>query len=609
MGADPLLELPRFPERLIPAKAALSRRPGAPDLLPARMLNEFVYCPRLFFYEWVEGLFAPSVDTVEGAQRHAKLGDKAEALPAASDPGDGPIHSRSVMLSSATHGLIAEIDLVEGTGIAVTPVDYKKGSPRDGDDGPEAWPADRVQVCVQSLILRDNGYTSDEAIVYYSATKQRVHVPMTDELVQHTLEAAGAAIALATGGRIPAPLVDSPKCPRCSLVSICLPDETAAALAWEPDPELAAQLPLFSGMDPAEDRPLDRPPLGEVRRLVPARDDLRPLYVTGHGLFMGKSGEVLQIKDGKRLVQEARIHELSQVNILGSVSFSAGAVQALCGAERPLAHFSSGGWFYGMTTGLGLKNVFLRREQFRRADDRVFCLMAARDIVATKIRNLRTLLQRNHVDPPHVALNQLKRLAQHASSAECLDTLLGIEGSASRAYFEHFTGMLKSGGGDAHSNMSFDFNGRNRRPPRDPVNALLSFAYALLTRDLTIVCHAVGFDPFVGFYHQPRFGRPALALDLMEGFRPLIADSAVLTAVNTGMVNTGDFMQAGQSVALTPAGRKGFIRAYEQRMDALVTHPLFGYRVNYRRILEIQARLLARFVSGEIARYPGFETR
>lgn len=135
------------------------------------------------------------------------------------------------------------------------------------------------------------------------------------------------------------------------------------------------------------------------------------------------------------------------------------------------------------------------------------------------------------------------------------------------------------------------------------------FAYALLTRDLTIVCHAVGFDPFVGFYHQPRFGRPALALDLMEGFRPLIADSAVLTAVNTGMVNTGDFIQAGQSVALTPSGRKGFIRAYEQRMDTLVTHPLFGYRVNYRRILEIQARLLARFVSGEIARYPGFETR
>lgn len=609
MSAELLSEPAKFPERLIPAKAALTSRASTPDLLPARMLNEFVYCPRLFFYEWVEGLFAPSVDTVEGAQRHAKLGQKAEALPPPGEGDERPLHARSVMLSSDTHGLIAEIDLVEGTDTTVTPVDYKKGSPREGEEGPEAWPADRAQICAQALILRENGYTCSEAIVYYSATKQRVRVSISDELAQQTAAAAAQARALAAGGRIPAPLVDSPKCPRCSLAPICLPDETAAALAWMPDPETAAQLPLFPGMDPAEVRPLDRPPLGDVRRLVPARDDLRPLYVTGHGLFMGKSGEVLQIKDNKRLVQEARIHELSQVNVFGSVSFSAGAVQALCGSEKPLAHFSSGGWFYGLTAGLGLKNVFLRREQFRRADDPAFCLLVARDIVSTKIRNQRTLLQRNHVEPPPVALNQLKRLAQHATEAESLDTLLGIEGSASRVYFEHFGGMLKTEDDAQPVCMRFDFSGRNRRPPRDPVNALLSFAYALLTRDLTIVCHAVGFDPFVGYYHQPRFGRPALALDLMEGFRPLVGDSAVLSAVNTGMVQPGDFIQAGRSVALTAAGRKGFIRAYEQRMDTLVTHPLFGYRVNYRRVLEIQARLLARFVSGEIARYPGFETR
>ena len=141
------------------------------------------------------------------------------------------------------------------------------------------------------------------------------------------------------------------------------------------------------------------------------------------------------------------------------------------------------------------------------------------------------------------------------------------------------------------------------------MNALLSLGYALLSKDLTVVCHSIGFDPFIGFYHQPRFGRPALALDLMEGFRPLIADSAVLSAINTRMVTGRDFMRVGEAVALTPAGRKGFIRAYEQRIDALVTHPLFGYRVSYRRVLEIQARLLARLVTGELTRYPGFETR
>jgi CRISPR-associated protein Cas1 len=157
--------------------------------------------------------------------------------------------------------------------------------------------------------------------------------------------------------------------------------------------------------------------------------------------------------------------------------------------------------------------------------------------------------------------------------------------------------------------FTFDFNNRNRRPPLDPINAMLSLAYSVLAKDLTIVCHSVGFDPYLGFYHQPRFGRSSLALDLMEPFRPLIADSVVLNAINTRMVTLKDFVQVGPAVSLTPSGRKGFFRAYEQRMDTLVTHPLFGYRVSYRRILEIQARLLARLLQGEITSYPVFTTR
>jgi CRISPR-associated protein Cas1 len=189
--------------------------------------------------------------------------------------------------------------------------------------------------------------------------------------------------------------------------------------------------------------------------------------------------------------------------------------------------------------------------------------------------------------------------------------LLGIEGNAARIYFGEFAGMIKTEEDDtaAVEQFRFDFAGRNRRPPRDAVNALLSLAYSLLGKDLTIACYAVGFDPYLGFYHQPRFGRPALALDLMEPFRPLIADSAVLSAINTRMVTPRDFVQAGPGVALTANGRKGFFRAYELRMDTLVTHPLFEYRVSYRRLLEIQARLLARVLEGEIAEYPVFVTR
>ncbi len=588
-----------------------SQSPVLPEYLPARMVNEYVFCPRLFFYEWVDGVFEHNAETVEGTLRHRKLDRRSDALPAPAELEGERLRSRSVQLSSEAHRLIATIDLVEAEGGRVMPVDYKRGRPRDGDQGPEAWPSDRVQACVQALVLRDNGYACDEAVIYYNQTRQRVRVAIDADLVSDTLGVVRDARAQAESGRIPPPLCDSPKCPGCSLVGICLPDETAAAMGWTPSEHGKVQLGLFAdaGADLAATWPLQQRQgeLDEVRRLVPARDDLRPLYVTGHDLTIGKSGDVLQIRDGRQVIQEVRLHEISQVNVFGNVQCTAPAVQALCWAQKPIAHFSTGGWFYGLTQGLGLRNVFLRKAQFERANDEQFSLAVAREIVGTKIRNQRTLLQRNHADPPASILLRLRELAEEVATIDSMGSLLGVEGMAARLYFEHFGGMLKAQDEDAHPR--FEFQHRNRRPPRDPVNALLSLSYALLARDLTIVCHAIGFDPFLGFYHQPRFGRPALALDLMEGFRPLVADSAVLTAVNTRMVNPDDFVRAGAAVSLTPCGRKGLIRAYEQRIDTLVTHPLFGYRVSYRRVLEIQARLLARFVTGELPRYRGFETR
>jgi CRISPR-associated protein Cas1 len=260
---------------------------------------------------------------------------------------------------------------------------------------------------------------------------------------------------------------------------------------------------------------------------------------------------------------------------------------------------------------LNSKNIFLRRAQFRLAEEEWFQLVLARRLVAGKIRNQRTMLQRNHTEPNPQSLLALKQMGGQAERAQSLEELLGIEGNAARVYFGDFAGMIKleEDGEKDSAQFRFDFSCRNRRPPRDAVNAMLSLAYSLLAKDFTIACYAVGFDPYMGFFHQPRFGRPALALDLMEPFRPLIADSAVLTAINTRMVTPRDFVQAGPAVALTPAGRKGFFRAYELRMDTLVTHPLFDYRVSYRRLLEIQSRLLARLLEGEIGEYHVFVTR
>ncbi|HEX4130378.1 MAG TPA: CRISPR-associated endonuclease Cas1 [Pirellulales bacterium] len=584
---------------------------GSPEYMPARMLNEFVYCPRLYYYEHVEGVFAHNRETVEGALRHSKVDDgKGELAPAEELSPDDAIHARSVTLSSDRYGLIAKMDLIEADEGAVTPVDYKRGAPRasDGDSGLDVWDADRVQLAVQALVLRDNGYRCDEAIVYYVATKQRVRVPIDEPTVAWTLDMLRQAREAAISRRIPPPLVDSPKCPRCSLVGICLPDETTALRLHQPSGK-AIQQTLFDVGNSPQAASGEGTADQEVRRLLPARDDLRPLYLNSQGLRVGKSGFVLKVQDKDKTLQEVRINEICQLNLFGNIQLTTQAIQALCEQEVPIAYFSMGAWFYGVTQGLGVRNIYLRREQFRLADVPGFCLRLARALVAGKIRNQRTLLQRNHVEPPASALVQMKCAMADAEHAASFDELLGIEGNAARVYFQNLSGMVKPDDPFGKSDLNFDFTHRNRRPPRDPVNALLSLAYSLLAKDLTVVCHAVGFDPFLGFYHQPRFGRAALALDLMEPFRPLIADSAVLNAINTRMVTACDFVQAGNSVSLTPNGRKAFFRAYEQRMDTLVTHPVFGYRVNYRRVLEIQARLLARVLTGELGTYPVFTTR
>lgn len=619
-----------------------------PDYLPARMINEFSYCPRLFFLEHVEGLFAHNADTVEGASRHARVDARTDALPAAeSQSPSETIHARSVTLSSDKYGILAKLDLVEVEGALATPVDYKRGSPRKLPDGTlTAWDPERIQLCVQALVLRDNGFQCDEGILFFWETRQRVRIPIDDALIELTLQTIADARAVMAAGIMPPPLVDSPKCPRCSLVSICLPDEVASCTRTAEEPAGLWKQPLLFDIGPRLNFLSAATPDSDeksIRQLVTVRDERKPVYLNTQGLTVGISGQVLVIKEKDKKIQEIRLKDVSQVNLFGAIQVSTQAIQALLAEEIPLIYFSFGGWFHGMTQPVGLKNIMWRREQFRMSDRPDFCLGLARELVAGKIRNQRTMLQRNHIEPPPETLRFLRSLVWDAEKAADLASLLGIEGIAARAYFEQFSGMIKvnagkskpsavadsegdaSDGNDtdaeaialatsthsasAEKGFTFDFLRRNRRPPSDPVNALLSLGYGLLAKDLTVLCASVGLDPFLGFYHQPRYGRPSLALDMMEPFRPLIVDSAVLSAINQRMVTLSDFIAAGEAVALTPKGRKNFYLAYEQRMDQLVTHPWFGYRVSYRRLMEIQIRLLARLLMGEIRRYPVFVTR
>jgi CRISPR-associated protein Cas1 len=551
-------------------------------LMPARMVNEYQYCPRLAYLEWVQGEWQESSDTVEGRHTHRRVDKPGGELPPPEDlASDERIHARSITLSSNRLGLIAKIDLVESEGEAVLPVDYKRGKRPHTAKG--AYDPERVQLCVQGMILQEHGYRCDEGVLYFSDSRERVRVVFDEELRAATRNAVDGLRLIAAGGQLPPPLEDSPKCPRCSLVGICLPDEVNFLRHAEAQ---VAPRPLAVGWDEA-----------------------LPLYVQANHAAVRKKGETLEVEVDDTTVATVRLLEVSQVALVGNVYLTTPTLHELLRRDIPVSWMSYGGWFLGHTVSTGHKNVELRAAQYRASFDEAKCLHLARGFVRAKIQNCRTLLRRNwrDDDKPDDLVEALKRDAEDAQRAKGLPQLLGIEGTAAARYFGAFGRLLKR---DADpKSFCFDFTQRNRRPPADPVNALLSFAYAILVRTWANTLSAVGFDPYRGFYHQPRYGRPALALDMMEPFRPLVADSAVLLAINNGEVRPSDFVSAAGSVALAPDGRKRFIAAFERRLSQEVTHPLFGYKLDYRRLLELQARLLGRYLLGDIADFPNFTTR
>jgi CRISPR-associated protein Cas1 len=557
------------------------------------------------YLEWVQGEWADNQFTVDGKGVHRRVNKEgkplrppADAAAAGEEEDDAaPYEARSVWLSSERLGITAKIDLVEVTGNQVVPVEYKRGAQPEVHGG--AYTPELAQVCAQVLLLREHGYDCPHGEIYFAKDRKRVEITIDQSLIERTLAAVECARDVARAAEIPPPLENSPKCYGCSLVGICLPDETRV-LVERPEP------PYDPYDDPSFDLGDDPWGLGggavPVRRLYPARDDRLPVYVNAQGASVRLEGERLVVQSRGEAAREARLPNTSHVALYGSVSITTPALRTLMERGIPVLFFSYGGWFCGQAVGQDAKNVSLRLAQYAKCQDRSACLGLARAFVASKILNCRTLLRRNHTKPDRVALAELKQLSRKARYADSVESLLGIEGSAARRYFGEFAGML-------NGSSDFDIDGRNRRPPKDPVNALLSFCYSLLSKELVLALRSAGLDLMLGFYHQPHFGRPSLALDLMEEFRPVLADSVVITVVNNGIVQAKDFVCAAGAVSLSPSARKAVILAFERRMDQLVTHPVFDYRVSYRRILEIQARLLSRVLLGELPRYPEFRIR
>ncbi len=547
---------------------------GNSNLLPVRMLTQYAYCKRLGYMEWVQGEFAYNADVVEGKYKHRnvdvpsggkKLGENTEK-----------IHARTVTLSDANLGMISKIDLLEIEGNTATPIEYKKGMTPKNEN--RTYEDHVTQVCAQGLLLRANGYTCNKGIVYYVGSKQRIEVDLDDAIVKKTLQMLDEIKRVAKNGPIPPPLVDSPKCARCSLVGICLPDETN----------------LLS-----ETEHIDKE---SVRRMYPIRNDAVPMHVQDQGSYISKHGDCLNVKKGET-VTKVRLIDVSEITVFGNVQITTQAIREACNRDIPICYMTYGGWFIGMTAGMSHKNVELRMSQYKKHADAVASISIAREMVFAKIKNCMTMLRRNHPNPLSDKIDELDRLAQRCHRTKRYETLLGLEGMAARLYFSEFGGMIKS------EHMEFDFAGRNRRPPTDPVNAIMSFLYAMLTRQAVTTVSMVGFDPYLGYLHRPKYGKPALALDIIEEFRPIVADSVCITLINNGEIAPSDIIKTKFGVNLTDNGRKIVIKAYERRMDTSIMHPLLGYSASYRRIMETQARLLSRHILGEITSYPAFRTR
>lgn len=568
----------------------------ATDPIPVRALNQVTYCPRLYYLQYVDCVMPTNEHVEAGLFDHRRVDDPD--LKNRTRTERGTATSRGIALSSEALGVSGVLDVIEEKGGERYPVETKHGrAPHDDDGQPTVWENDAVQLCAQAMLLEEAfGEPVPRGYQFHAGSRERVAVEFTEALRQKTRDAVTRCRELAVLDAPPEPLPAElrHRCFGCSLAPVCMPEETLYQITHPAGAEDAAQ--------PA--------PPELLKKVIPQSDDGAVLYLQEPGSSVGKRSEHLVIKKDGKETGRVPLHAVRQVVVCGNVQVSTQALETMAENEIGVSYVTGHGRFIGSFVSAPAKNVSLREAQFRKFGDPAIALQLSKAAVRAKLANQRTLLMRSlrgddargSHEPAARGIWDLLRGLDDVSSME---SILGTEGQGAALYFAEFGRFLKP----LPDGRGFDFRSRNRRPPRDPVNALLSFAYAMLAKDCFAAVCVVGFDPYKGFYHQGKHGKPSLALDLMEEFRPVIADSVVLTLINNESVSKSDFVVWRDACQLTEAGRKAFFAAYEQRKATVISHPVYGYRMSYARMLEVQARMLASFVRGEVPSYTGFTVR
>ena len=336
---------------------------------------------------------------------------------------------------------------------------------------------------------------------------------------------------------------------------------------------------------------------------------LNTLFVTTEGTYLAKDGQAVQVRHEEQTLPRVPLHNLDGIVCFGRVGFSSQLAGACAEANVTLSLMTPYGNFLAAVVGFTPGNVLLRRQQYRAADDEQQTAAIARNMVAGKIANCRSVLLRGLGTRPEIKprKNCGKRAKMMLPAIESVrrscdtDQIRGYEGESASRYFSIFPQLLN----DAES--PFRFTERSRRPPLDPMNALLSFLYAMLSHDARSACEATGLDAAVGFLHRDRPGRPGLALDLMEEFRAFLCDRLALSLVNRRQVRAGGFTRTESGAyRMDDTTRKAVLVAYQKRKQDVIEHPFLREKTTIGLLIHLQARLLARQLRGDLDEYPAF---
>lgn len=522
------------------------------ETLRVSALHAFAYCQRLFYLEEVEGLRVADEKVYAGRRLHVELEKTEEGT------------WEDLFLENERLGLRGRVDALRTRSGQVIPYEHKRGRCFRQEDGtPSTWPSDRLQLlCYATLIEAEKGTTLTEGRVRYHEDNLTVIVPIDDAGRQEVREAIQVARTLRRSPERPCVTDNERLCPACSLAPVCLPEE--------------ARLSHKAGWTPI--------------RLFPPEDERQVLHILEHGTRVGKAAEQIKVtyKDGRK--EQFPVRQVSQVVLHGFAQISTQALR-FCADYEVGVHYLSGGGRYLGSFSAGSGSIQRRIRQYRALSDAEFCLKLAKQLVVCRGEQQRQILmranRREEGEELKDAIRQMKILLASVDKAENLATLLGLEGNIASQYFQALPYTFVE---DLPPEMTF--SGRNRRPPRDPINALLSFGYALLLKDVMSAILTVGLEPALGFYHQPRSSTPPLALDLIEIFRCLIVDIPVLNSVNRKQWESTDFTRSGEQVWLSDEGRKKLITLYERRKTETWKHPAIGYSLSYARLIELEVRLL-----------------